>query len=59
MDYWARITKIPPLISWTALKYLTLKCRIDISHAQADLGYEPRFSLEEGVREVKDWWNQI
>lgn len=59
METFAKLTGIPPLISWTALKFLSLKCQFDISKARDMLGYNPRFSLEEGMKRVGTWWNSI
>jgi nucleoside-diphosphate-sugar epimerase len=46
MNIIAKITGIPPLLSWTGLEFLTLKCRFDISKAYEILGYNPKISLE-------------
>jgi len=59
MDTIAKITGIPPLLSWTSLEFLTLKCKFDISKAKKLLGYNPRISLEEGMKRVESWWKRI
>jgi nucleoside-diphosphate-sugar epimerase len=56
MDVIAKITGIPPLLSWTGLEFLALKCKFDISKAKEILGYNPRVSLEEGMKRVEKWW---
>lgn len=57
MDVFARLTRKPPLLSWIALKFLTLKCRFDISKARNKLGYNPSISFDEGMQRVSRWWN--
>lgn len=59
MDAFARMTGKQPLLSWTALRFLTLKCRIDISKARDKLGYNPSIYLDEGMHRVKLWWNLL
>lgn len=59
METFARLTGRPPFISWTALRFLTLKCRFNISKAQRLLAYNPSVSLEEGMRRVSRWWESI
>ncbi len=59
MELFARITGKPPLLSWTALKFLSLKCRFDISKAKKVLDYHPSVSLEEGMRRVELWWRSL
>jgi len=55
LDILNKLTGKPPLLSWTALEFLTLKCRFDISKAREKLGYEPTVSLKEGMERVKLW----
>lgn len=47
------------LLSWTALRFLSLRCRFDISEAKKVLGYHPAVSLEEGMRRVGLWWDSL
>lgn len=56
MDIFSRLTGKPPLLSWTALEFLTLKCRFDISKAIERLDFNPSIYLSEGMRRVKLWW---
>lgn len=58
MDVIARLIRKPPLFSWTALEFLTLKCRFDISKARDKLGYDPSVSLKEGMKKVAVWWKK-
>lgn len=59
MEAAARLTCKPPLLSWTALRFLTLKCRLDISKAQEMLGYNPSVSLKEGMGCIQRWWESL
>lgn len=59
MDIYARLTGRQPLLSWTGLEFLTLKCRFDISKARQILGYEPGLSLSQGMTQVKSWWESL
>ncbi|MCP2606637.1 SDR family oxidoreductase, partial [Candidatus Aminicenantes bacterium AC-708-I09] len=59
MDKIAKITGIPPLLSWTGLEFVTLKCKFDISKAKKLLGYNPKISLKEGMKRVEIWWKRI
>lgn len=59
MEVFARITGKPPLLSWTALRFLSLRCRFDISEAKKVLGYNPAVSLEERMRRVGLWWRSL
>lgn len=58
LDIFNKLTGKPPLLSWTALEFLTLRCQLDISKAKDLLGYEPSVSLEEGMARVKIWWEE-
>ena len=53
----ARITgaKEPPLLTKTRIKFLSLNLDFDISKIRNDLGYSPRFSIEEGLKRTKEW----
>lgn len=57
MDIFARMTGKPPILSWIALQFLTLRCRFDISNARNKLGYSPAVSFDEGMRRVRLWWD--
>lgn len=58
LDIFNKLTGKPPLLSWTALEFLTLKCRFDISKAREKLGYKPSISLKVGMERVKLWWEE-
>ena len=53
----ARLTKAkePPYITKTRIKFLSLNLDFDINKTKNDLGYNPRVSIEEGLRRTKDW----
>lgn len=59
MDAFSHLTGKPPLLSWTALEFLTLKCRFNISKAREKLGFKPSLSLSEGMDRVNFWWRQL
>ncbi len=59
MDIYAHLTGRQPLLSWTALRFLTLKCRFDITKARQMLAYEPSVSLSQGMELVKLWWDSV
>ena len=58
LDIFNKLTGRPPLLSWTALEFLTLRCQFDISKIREKLGYEPSVSLKEGMDRVKLWWEE-
>ncbi|MDD5173878.1 MAG: NAD-dependent epimerase/dehydratase family protein [Candidatus Omnitrophica bacterium] len=53
----ARLAKAkePPYITKTRIKFLSLNLDFDIKKTKDDLGYDPRISIEEGLRRTKDW----
>ena len=59
MDAFSHLTGKPPLLSWTALEFLTLKCRFNISKAREKLGFNPSISLSERMDRVNFWWRQL
>jgi nucleoside-diphosphate-sugar epimerase len=58
LDIFNKLTGKPPLLSWTALEFLTLRCQFDISKIRENLGYEPSVSIKEGMERVKLWWEE-
>jgi nucleoside-diphosphate-sugar epimerase len=56
----ARLTKAkePPYITKTRIKFLSLNLDFDIGKTKSDLGYDPRISVEEGLRRTKDWMDK-
>jgi nucleoside-diphosphate-sugar epimerase len=55
MEAASKVTGKPPVISREAVGFLTRRARFSIEKARRELGYEPRFSLEEGMKITELW----
>jgi nucleoside-diphosphate-sugar epimerase len=55
MEIASRLTGKPPKITREAVNYLTRQARFSIEKARRELGYQPRFSLEEGMKLTEQW----
>lgn len=55
MEISSKFSGRPPKISREAIRYLTRQSRFSIEKARRDLGYEPRVSLEEGMKRTEQW----
>ncbi len=55
MEIASRLTGKPPKITREAVNYLTREARFSIEKARRELGYQPRFSLEEGMKLTEQW----
>lgn len=55
MEIGSKFTGKPAKTSREAVKYLTRQSRFSNEKARRDLGYQPRFSLEEGSRMAEHW----
>lgn len=55
MELSSKFSGKPPKISREAIRYLTRQSRFSIEKAKRDLGYQPRFSLEEGMKRTEQW----
>ncbi|MBS3917433.1 MAG: NAD-dependent epimerase/dehydratase family protein [Deltaproteobacteria bacterium] len=55
MEIGSKFSSKPPKISREAIRYLTRQSRFSIEKAKRELGYQPRFSLEEGMRLTEQW----
>ncbi|MDI6762572.1 MAG: NAD-dependent epimerase/dehydratase family protein [Thermodesulfobacteriota bacterium] len=55
MEIASRITGRPPKITREAVRYLTRQARFSIEKARRELGYQPRFSLEDGMKLTEQW----
>jgi nucleoside-diphosphate-sugar epimerase len=55
MEIASKFTGKPPKISREAVRYLTRQSRFSIAKAKRELGYEPRLSLEEGMKLTEQW----
>jgi len=58
MDRGARLLRFrePPLLSAARYKFLALNLEYSIDKIKRVLGYEPRFSLDAGMRAAIDWF---
>jgi nucleoside-diphosphate-sugar epimerase len=48
----------PPLLTQARVKFLGLNLDFSIAKAKRELGYQPRFTFEEGMRETIAWYRQ-
>lgn len=55
MEIAAKLTGKAPRITREAIGYLTKRACFNIEKARRELGYQPRFSLEEGMRLTEQW----
>ncbi len=55
MEIASKFSNRPPKISREAIRYLTRQSRFSIEKAKRELGYQPRFSLEEGMKLTEQW----
>jgi nucleoside-diphosphate-sugar epimerase len=55
MEITSKFTGKPPKITREAVSYLTRQARFSIEKAKRELGYQPRFSLEEGMKLTEQW----
>jgi nucleoside-diphosphate-sugar epimerase len=51
----AKITRRPPAISRAQLGFVTGRCLYSTAKAKRLLGWSPRFSLDEGLRQTETW----
>jgi nucleoside-diphosphate-sugar epimerase len=55
MEISSKFTGKPPKITREAVHFLTRQARFNIEKAKRQLGYQPRFSLEEGMKLTEQW----
>jgi nucleoside-diphosphate-sugar epimerase len=55
MEITSRLTGKPPKITREAVGFLTRQARFSIEKARRELGYQPRISLEEGMKLTEQW----
>ena len=55
MEIFSKLTGKPPKITREAVSFLTRKARFSIEKARHELGFQPRFSLEEGMKLTEQW----
>jgi nucleoside-diphosphate-sugar epimerase len=59
MEIASRFTGKPPKITREAVRYLTRQARFSIEKTRRELGYQPRFSLEEGMKLTEQWLREV
>jgi nucleoside-diphosphate-sugar epimerase len=52
----ARVIRRPAMLNRQKVEELVASWRLDISAARERLGYEPRWSLEQGMTETVGWY---
>jgi nucleoside-diphosphate-sugar epimerase len=55
----AKITRRPPTASRAMLGFMTGRCVYSTDKAKRLLGWSPRFSLDEGLRQTEQWLREI
>jgi nucleoside-diphosphate-sugar epimerase len=55
MEITSKVSGRPPKITREAVKYLTRQAHFSIEKAARELGYQPRCSLEEGMKLTEQW----
>jgi nucleoside-diphosphate-sugar epimerase len=55
MEITSKLTRKPPKITREAVKFLTSQACFNIEKAKMELGYHPRFSLEDGMKITEHW----
>ena len=50
--------KKPPTLTQGRLKFLGLNLDFSIEKAKRELGYRPRVSFDEGMRETVEWYRR-
>jgi nucleoside-diphosphate-sugar epimerase len=55
MELTSKLTGTPPKLTREAIGYLTLHTRFCGEKARRELGYQPRVSLEEGMKLTEAW----
>ena len=55
MEITSKLTGKPPKLTREAVGFLTRQARFNIEKARCELGYQPRFSLEKGMKLTEQW----
>lgn len=58
-ELWCRITGTKTEFNRFSVRYVTATQWYNIDKAKKLLGYEPKVSLEEGVRRTANWWKEV
>jgi nucleoside-diphosphate-sugar epimerase len=58
VESWYKLRRVKelPYLTRSALGHLNTELLLDASKAKNELGWEPKVSLEEGVRRCVEWW---
>jgi nucleoside-diphosphate-sugar epimerase len=59
MEITSKFSGRPPKITREAIRFLTHRARFSIKKAVHELGYQPRFSLEEGMKLTEQWLREV
>jgi nucleoside-diphosphate-sugar epimerase len=59
MEIVSKLTGKPPKITREAVGFLTREARFSIEKARRELGYQPRISLEEGMKLTEQWLREV
>ena len=57
-EAWARLIRRPAMLNRQKVQELVASWRLDISAARERLGYEPRWSLEQGLTDTVGWYRK-
>jgi hypothetical protein len=55
VEIFSKLTGKPPTITREAVSFLMRKARLSVEKARRELGYQPRISLEEGMKLTEQW----
>jgi nucleoside-diphosphate-sugar epimerase len=55
MEIMSKLTGKPPKITRQAVRFLTRQACFSIEKAKRELSYQPRYSLEEGMKLTEQW----
>jgi len=60
MEKWSRLRNSPraPLLTQARVKFLGLNLDFSIEKAKRELGYQPRFTFDQGMKETLAWYRQ-
>ncbi|KZT10522.1 NAD(P)-binding protein [Laetiporus sulphureus 93-53] len=58
MEIWGWITRTTPTLTRFRVTYVTTTRWCDITRAREALDYEPKYSIEEGIRDSVEWWKE-
>lgn len=58
MEIAATFSGRPPKLTREGIRFLTCQARFNIEKARQELGYQPRFSLQEGMKLTEQWLRQ-